>query len=282
MTLSDYLKLYKIELQNIYPEQEINSVFQIVCEDLFNWSRSEYLLNSREELNHLQEEILHKALQELNTSKPVQYITGKAHFYGNDFKVTPATLIPRQETEELVDLIIKDHKNRTDLNILDIGTGSGCIGISLAQHLKDSQVTMMDISKEALDIALSNAHAIGVDVKAMGQDVLQLSNDQLAGFDIIVSNPPYVRELEKVELHSNVLEHEPHTALFVENNDPLLFYRKILELAKDGLKNNGTLYFEINQYLPEETKTLAESFGFKTELFRDLNRNWRMMRCSRW
>lgn len=281
MTLSDYLNLYNIELQNIYPEQEINSIFQIICEDLFKWSRSEYLIKSRTELNHLQQEILHNALQELKTSKPVQYITGKAHFYGNDFKVTPATLIPRQETEELVDLIIKDHKNKNDLKIIDIGTGTGCIAISLAQNLKGSKVTMIDVSKETLEIAQANADELGVDVKAIKEDVLLLSNDQLVGFDIIVSNPPYVRELEKVELHKNVLEHEPHTALFVENDDPLVFYRKILELAQHGLKNTGILYFEINQYLSQETHSLAESFGFKSELFQDLNDNWRMMRCRK-
>jgi len=217
----------------------------------------------------------------LKTSKPVQYITGKAHFYGNEFKVSPATLIPRQETEELVDLIIKDHKSRQDLNILDLGTGTGCIAISLALELNNASVSMIDVSKEALEIAQENASQIGVTITSILTDVLTLSSDQMSDLDIIVSNPPYVRDLEKVELHDNVLEHEPHTALFVADNDPLIFYRKILELAQTALKPDGVLYFEINQYLPEETKSLAERFGFKAEVFRDLNGNWRMMRCSR-
>lgn len=281
MTTDQYRQIYLKQLTSLYQENEINSIFQIVCEDLFNWSRSQYLMNSRADLDHLQQEILHKALQELKTGKPVQYITGKAHFYGNDFKVTPATLIPRQETEELVALIIKDHKGKRDLKILDIGTGTGCIAISLAQQFKDSQVTMLDVSNDPLEIAQENASQIGVTITSILADVLTLSSDQMSDLDIIVSNPPYVRDLEKVELHSNVLNHEPHTALFVDDNDPLIFYRKILELAKTALKPDGVLYFEINQYLPEETKSLAERFGFKAELFRDLNGNWRMMRCSR-
>jgi len=281
MTTDQYKQIYLKQLATVYPEHEINSIFQIVCEDVFNWSRSQYLMNRRADLDHLQQEILSNALQELKTSKPVQYITGKAHFYGNEFKVSPATLIPRQETEELVDLIIKDHKSRQDLNILDLGTGTGCIAISLALELNNASVSMIDVSKEALEIAQENASQIGVTITSILTDVLTLSSDQMSDLDIIVSNPPYVRDLEKVELHDNVLEHEPHTALFVADNDPLIFYRKILELAQTALKPDGVLYFEINQYLPEETKSLAERFGFKAEVFRDLNGNWRMMRCSR-
>lgn len=281
MTADQYKQIYLKQLATVYPEHEINSIFQIVCEDLFNWSRSQYLMNSRADLDHLQQEILHKALQELKTGKPVQYITGKAHFYGNDFKVTPATLIPRQETEELVALIIKDHKDKKELKAVDIGTGTGCIAISLALELNNASVSMLDVSKEALEIAQENASQIGVTITSILADVLTLSIDQMSDLDIIVSNPPYVRELEKVELHDNVLDHEPHTALFVDDNDPLIFYRKILELAQTALKPNGTLYFEINQYLPEETKSLATELGFKAELFRDLNGNWRMMRCSK-
>ncbi|AGC78739.1 release factor glutamine methyltransferase [Nonlabens dokdonensis] len=280
MTLNQVKSLYQEQLKSLYPENEIHSILQIVCEDLLNWSRSDFMIKDREELSHLQEEILQTSLRELRTSKPVQYITGKAHFYGHEFSVNEHTLIPRQETEELVDMIIKDHKAETYLNIIDIGTGTGCIGLSLKAAKPDCIITLMDVSEEALVIAQLNANHIKTPVKTILQDVLAL--DELPEeYDVIVSNPPYVRNMEKEEIHSNVLEHEPHLALFVEDHDPLIFYSKILKLAQKALKTEGILYLEINQYLPEEMKKIARGLGFDSEVFQDLNGNNRMMKCVR-
>jgi release factor glutamine methyltransferase len=280
MTLNQFKLLYQEQLAPIYPENEIHSILQIVCEDLLNWSRSDFMIKDREELSHLQEEILQKSLRELRTSKPVQYITGKAHFYGHEFSVNEHTLIPRQETEELVDMIIKDHKADSYLNIIDIGTGTGCIGLSLKAAKPDCIITLMDVSEEALVIAQSNANHLKTPVKTILQDVLAL-NELPEKYDIIVSNPPYVRNLEKKEIHDNVLENEPHLALFVEDDNALIFYRKIMELSKIALQPNGILYFEINQYLPEEMKALATELGFQSEVYKDLNGNYRMMKCVR-
>jgi release factor glutamine methyltransferase len=280
MTLNQFKLLYQDQLSSLYPENDIHSILQIVCEDLLNWSRADFLMNNKEELNHLQEGILHKSLRELCTSKPVQYITRTAHFYGHEFAVNEHTLIPRQETEELVHMIIENHKKETYLRMIDIGTGTGCIGLSIKDALPSCSMTLLDISLEALELAQLNAIHLKAPVKTLLEDVLAL--DELPEtYDVIVSNPPYVRNLEKEEIHSNVLEHEPYLALFVDDTNALIFYRKILELAQKYLKPEGTLYFEINQYLPEEMKALAKEKGFESDILKDLNGNYRMMKCVR-
>jgi release factor glutamine methyltransferase len=208
-------------------------------------------------------------------------------------------LIPRQETEELVQWILNDHKGKSVERILDIGTGSGCIGISLGHAFKKRsdeefydehsrstkanspsksiQVTLLDLSKEALHIAEANAKVIATEVAITfkEEDILQIRT--LDTYDIIVSNPPYVRELEKSQLHTNVIDYEPETALFVKNEDPLVFYKKILELA--SAQERPLVYFEINQYLSKQMEQLASGLGFKNEIRRDLNGNLRMMKC---
>jgi len=278
MTLNQFKLLYQDQLSPLYPENEIYSILQIVCEDLLNWSRADFLINDREELSHLQEEILHKSLRELRTSKPVQYVTRTAHFYGHEFAVNEHALIPRQETEELVHMIIENHKKEAFLNIIDIGTGTGCIGLSIKEAMPSCSMTLLDVSPEALELAQSNAIHLKSPVKTLLEDVLAL--DKLPEtYDVIVSNQPYVRNLEKKEIHRNVLEHEPYLALFVDDTNALIFYRKILELAQKALKADGTLYFEINQYLPEEMKALAKELDFESEVFKDLNGNYRMMKC---
>ncbi|MFT5925690.1 MAG: release factor glutamine methyltransferase [Rubritalea sp.] len=280
MTLHHFKLLYQEQLAPLYPENEIYSILQIVCEDLLSWSRSDFMRNDREEMNHLQEEVLQKSLRELRTSKPVQYITGKAHFYGHEFAVNEHTLIPRQETEELVHMIIKNHNLETYLNIIDIGTGTGCIGLSLKDAMPGCSMTLVDVSKQALETAQSNSSHLKTPVKTILQDVLRLK-ELPEKYDVIVSNPPYVRNLEKQEIHDNVLKNEPHIALFVDDTNALIFYRKILELAQNSLKPKGTLYFEINQYLSEEMKALATDLAFESEVFKDLNGNYRMMKCVR-
>ena len=205
---------------------------------------------------------------------------GKTSFYGLDFEVNPAVLIPRPETEELVDWIIKSNvaaQASKIIKILDIGTGSGCIAISLAKNIPDAQVFAIDVSAEALATAQKNAEINKVQVTFINKNILE-TTDLEQQFDIIVSNPPYVRNLEKEEIKKNVLDNEPHLALFVQDNDALIFYRKIAELAQENLSENGQLFFEINQYLGQEMMELLEEMNFKNiELRKDIYGNYRML-----
>lgn len=275
MNISYFISMYQEQLKRVYSAEESLSILKIVCEDLLGWSRSQFLTRGNEALNSNEKQLLEESLEQLTTSKPIQYITNKAHFYGHVFCVNEHTLIPRQETEELVDLIIKDFKNAKSLSILDIGTGSGCIASSLALTLPKSVVTALDVSQQALDIALQNARLLNAPVNFVKQDILKTNS--LEKFDVVVSNPPYVRNLEKKEIHKNVLNHEPHAALFVEDENPLEFYDKILSLCK---QNIGTVvYFEINQYLGVQMQELALAFGYQCMLFKDLNGNDRMLKC---
>lgn len=274
MTLQSLKIKYKDQLALLYEPQEVLSILQILCEDLLGWTKSQFLIKDREELTNAEYETLTNALSQLKTAKPVQHITGKAHFYGNIFNVSEHTLIPRQETEELVHLIIHEHKS-TAPRILDIGSGSGCIAISLALGLPKSQVAAIDISNKALEIAQKNASVLKAAIDFEQVDILKATSIDF--YDIVVSNPPYVRDLEKAEIHANVLNHEPHSALFVANDDALIFYRYILQLAKPHLKT--IVYFEINQYLGAEMLELAHSLDFKAMLHKDLNGNDRMMKC---
>lgn len=214
--------------------------------------------------------------QELLTGKPVQYIIGKTFFYGLEFEVSPDVLIPRPETEELVDWIIKSDGDKS--TILDLCTGSGCIAIALAKNL-NADVIAVDVSQNAIDVAVRNAESNQTKIEFLRQDILKgLQVDRL--FDIIVSNPPYVRDLEKAEIRDNVLRYEPHLALFVPDDDALVFYRKIGEWAKRHLREKGRLYFEINQYLGPQTVSLLKEIGFKdVELRKDLAGNDRMICC---
>ncbi len=297
MILRQIRDIYVSRLASLYPEQEAISIFKIVCEDLLQFNKSDMMIRGEEPLTHLQEEILLRSLETLLTGKPVQQITGIAHFYGHQFKVNEHTLIPRQETEELVQWVVDDHKDNSVQSILDIGTGTGCIGISLGHAFDTSngnklkniafakanssknnlQVTLSDYSKNALNVAAANAKAIvpQLDIELEHQDILAVNS--LLPYDIIVSNPPYVREQEKTELHTNVIDHEPASALFVNDADPLIFYRKILELAT--LQDKPLVYFEINQYLKIEMEQLAQKLAFKNEIRKDLNGNYRMMKC---
>jgi release factor glutamine methyltransferase len=222
-------------------------------------------------------------LSKLKKEIPIQYILGETEFFDLKFKVNNKVLIPRPETEELIEWVLKNSKLKTQnskLNILDIGTGSGCIAISLAKNLPNAEVYAIDISSEAIKIAQKNAEINKVSVNFIETDILKIEELQYT-FDIIVSNPPYVRELEKEKMHQNVLANEPHLALFVENDNPLLFYDKIADLAKSYLTKNGNLYFEINQYLGKETVDLLKSKGFNTiELKKDLFDVDRMIKAT--
>jgi release factor glutamine methyltransferase len=216
-------------------------------------------------------------LQRLLTHEPIQYVLGKAHFYGLELQVNPNTLIPRSETEELVEWIIQENQPKKNIQILDIGTGSGAIAIALAKNLPEATVWALDVSEQALQMAQKNALQHQVQVQFIQADILNLA-DLPRKFDVIVSNPPYVRELEKVEIKPNVLDFEPHLALFVSDQKPLVFYEKIAQLAVQSLKVNGKLYFEINQYLPDLMKDLLMEYQFQNVVLKqDIYQNYRMI-----
>jgi len=209
-------------------------------------------------------------LSELIQGKPIQYVLGYAHFYGRKFKVVPSVLIPRQETEELVKLILSN-VTHGGMKVLDIGTGSGCIAVTLAAERNDLEVIAFDVDPDAVRITLENAQIHGVNVRAVQVDILSMERLSET-YNIIVSNPPYVTESEKSLMHQNVLEYEPSLALFVDDTDPLVFYRKILILAKQSLSNNGMVLFEINENFGKEMMDLCRDSGFsRVELFKDLN-----------
>lgn len=282
------LKEYKINfietLISIYDKEEIESFFFIISEFLHQKKRIDLALDPSFSINENELVKWNSIIADLKQEKPIQYILGETEFYGLRFLVNENTLIPRPETEELVELIIESQKSKIKSQkskILDIGTGSGCIAISLAKHLPDVEVYALDVSEKALEIAQQNAEINKVDVEFLHQGILEIE-DFNQEFDVIVSNPPYVRNLEKEEIKKNVLEYEPHLALFVEDNDALLFYRKIAQLAKINLSDNGTLYFEINQYLGKETVELLENLAFNNiQLIKDIYGNDRMISCGK-
>ena len=270
---------FKSRLSSTYPIEEIDSFFYISLEYKLNIKRVEYALNPSHTIPKESQSYFKEVIEKLNKEIPIQYIIGETDFYGLKFKVNEHVLIPRPETEELVDWVLNDVKANDTVKILDIGTGSGCIAISLAKNLPKCKVFGLDISKEALKVANKNAELNNVNVEFINEDILKLNNF-LEQFDIIVSNPPYVRELEKHEIQKNVLNNEPHLALFVKDQAPLLFYERIAIFANTNLKKNGFLYFEINQYLATETKILLNDKNFKNiELKKDLNNNNRMIKA---
>lgn len=279
MRLSQLKIQFIKQLQDEYPAREIESFFNILADKYLGMTRLEVALAPELKLKEEQVDTFESALKRLKKHEPVQYITGKTEFFGLKFLVNKNVLIPRPETEEMVDWIIKDFEKAENLKILDIGTGSGCIAISLAKNLK-AEVKAFDISEEALKTANKNVEINEAKVSFRKVDILKLEKLE-ERYDIIVSNPPYVREQEKEQMQKNVIDHEPKTALYVKNDNALIFYKKITELAKNSLDTGGVLYFEINQYLPEETKALVENFGFEAELKRDIFGNYRMLKAIR-
>ena len=283
MKIKDLKQHFFSELQTIQEESEIESFFFILTEYLHNLKRIDISLNPDFEVSETDLEKWKTIISELKTEKPIQYITGEAWFYGYRFEVNENTLIPRPETEELVEWIVESTKHEAGslkLNILDIGTGSGCIPISLKKEIPNAGVFTIDVSEKALEMARKNAVDNEVEVNFMLKNILE-TDSLVEKYDVIVSNPPYVRNLEKQEIKKNVLAYEPHLALFVEDSDALLFYRKIAQLALTSLTPNGKLFFEINQYLGKETVALLENLGFKNiELRKDFVGNDRMICCE--
>lgn len=281
--IKDYRTQFIQELSPIYDVGEAESFFYLILEDKKQLKRIDLALNLDLTFSNEEIQLWNSILDSLKKEIPIQYLLGKTSFYGLEFEVNENVLIPRPETEELVEWIIESHKSedrREKIKILDIGTGSGCIAISLAKNIPNAQVFAIDVSVKALATAQKNAEINEVNVTFLEKNILE-TEDLEQQFDIIVSNPPYVRELEKLEIKKNVLDNEPHLALFVEDNDALIFYRKIAELAQRNLNPNGQLFFEINQYLGKEMMGLLEKMSFKNiELRKDIYGNDRMMKAE--
>ena len=284
MILKEFKLFFNEALSAIYPKTEIDSFFFILMEEKLKLQRIDTVLKPDFLITKKSLIDLKTIVKRLQNEEPIQYIIGNTEFYGLPFLVDKNTLIPRTETEELVAWVLDEIKvftnNKiTELSILDIGTGTGCIPISLAKNLTSLNISAIDISPEALLIARQNAILNKVTIEFIELDILN-AESLPQEYDVIISNPPYVRELEKKEIKNNVLENEPHLALFVADENPLIFYNKIADLAKKQLSENGMLFFEINQYLGKETINMLVKKGFKNiQLKKDLFGNDRMIKC---
>ena len=269
------------QLSFYFPENEANSQTNLLFQHIFKNSTKNFLSDS--DFSEEEYLLLNKLAPRLLALEPIQYIIGEAHFYGREFIVNPGVLIPRGETEELIVWIRDSLKHGKTYSILDIGTGSGCIPISLEKELWEkgihSQVTGIDVSDKALEIAKQNAQRHESKVAFIQQDIFKADKNTFSNLDIIVSNPPYVMEKEKAEMHDNVLKYEPELALFVSDDDPLIFYRKNNKKAQEWLVKGGWLYFEINEALGTEMVDLMEAAGYSAiELEKDLHGKDRMVR----
>ncbi len=261
-------QIFKNRLANIYPEEEINELFFMVMEHILGKSKSQIIFAMMDNAEKETVETANDILCKLERHEPIQYILGKADFMGRTFKVNHSTLIPRPETALSVCNAIDEAKrvleSKPKVSIIDIGTGSGIIAISVALELGEkANVTAIDISDEALCIAKQNAKDLDANVKFLQVDVLSKDFFTLDKYDIIVSNPPYIRPSEMAEMRRNVLDYEPHLALFIPENDPLLFYREITNFATTHLENNGAVVFEINEAFGNETKEMMNKQGFR-------------------
>lgn len=273
-------KIYiRTELKGIYQENEIESFIRIISEDILNIPFIQFIIDDTVLIKEDNFKIIQEAVLRLKTYEPIQYIAGFTYFYEIKIKVSPAVLIPRPETEELVNLIINKNKGRSNLKILDIGTGSGCIALALAKNLDKPEVYALDISIPALKIAESNALDNNVEINFIQGDILKIIPElNHLTFDIIVSNPPYVTESEKALMNKNVKDFEPPTAIFVDNNKALIFYRYITRFSNMHLKPGGMLFFEINEQFGEEIKSYLSQNEFQTiEIHKDINGKDRMI-----
>ncbi|MDB5135384.1 MAG: prmC [Mucilaginibacter sp.] len=283
-TVKDVSSAFRSELAALYDTREIDSLCMILLADISGTSSAKIKAFPELEIPLEQAEPIDKILARLKTGEPIQYILGYTEFYGLEFKVNPSVLIPRPETEELVQWAISSvgNKQLVTNNILDIGTGSGCIAISLKKNL-DAQVSAIDISPNALQTAKENAELNNVSVNFIEADILNLTNHSLltTHYSLIISNPPYVTLEDKKQMHTNVTDFEPHTALFVPENAPLIFYKAIADFAADHLEKGGLLFFEINESYGEQIVELLNNKSFKNiELRKDMNGRYRMIKAS--
>ena len=280
-TVEQAVRTIRTALRPLYPAGEVEGFIRIIFRHLLHYEPVDILLRKDTVLPGFIPDKIDKVVEELKKSRPVQYIFNEARFHGHDFYVDGSVLIPRPETEELVDIIV-DENGLSDLSVLDAGTGSGCIAISLALALKFPEVTAVDISEKALEVARRNAAALNArNIDFVCCDMLDMPVE-VGRYDIIVSNPPYIAESEKAGMDRNVLDYEPSEALFVPDDDPLRFYKALSRFGADALKPGGRLYFEINSRFPAEIKKMLDADGYvDVELLRDMQGLWRFARAHK-
>lgn len=283
--LSDLYEFYKTELSSVYDEAELYSIFELVCDKYLHYSKVDVRKYFHDNINQSDLINIYNTGKELKKGIPVQYILKEAYFYDLKFNVNSSTLIPRPETEELVDIVIKELKSHHSslITILDIGTGSGCIPVTLKKHLPQARVSAIDISEKALEIAQSNALKNKVEVEFIKCDILSQFITHHSTFNTIVSNPPYVLNSESKQMEARVLEHEPYVALFVEDNDPIIFYKRIIDLCDEHLDTKGFLFFELNPMYANAVKNYANDskiFIF-TEILNDMSGKQRFLKAQK-
>jgi len=278
--IKDISELFRKELGTIYSEQEVRSLVYYVLRRVLGFSKSDTVIRREEPVDNSISIKIIDIIKKLKLEVPIQYIFGDTEFYGLDLMVSPDVLIPRPETEELADWIIKENKNRK-VTIFDIGTGSGCIAIALKKHIADCTVYACDISENALKVAKQNAIRNNTSIQFFKRDILNIKkNRAFPEFDIIVSNPPYIRASEIKLMKGNVVKHEPHDALFVPDTNPLIFYKAIADFSLNHLRWGGSLYFEINENLSANLSEMLENNGFcNIQVKKDINNKYRMLKC---
>lgn len=266
--MRETLKKLRDNLRPIYGNRETEAIIRLIFHYLKGWTTTDMLIHNSDQLSPFIRKQVDEILDRLLRHEPIQYITGEARFHGMDFKVSPDVLIPRPETDELVDIIVSENEKREDLRVLDIATGSGCIAIALSRSLPFASVSAIDISEPALKVANENAKNLKTKINFIKADIFSWNPDSL--FDIIVSNPPYIDESEKKQMDKNVLDYEPASALFVPDSDPLIFYKRILALASDCLTPQGRIYLEINPRHASELSAMMQENGFRqVDILRD-------------
>ena len=278
--MKETLKNLRESLVPKYGKGETEAIIRIIFHYLKGWSLTDILIHGDEELSPYIKSEIKKIQERLLQNEPIQYITGEARFHGMTFQVNPGVLIPRPETDELVDIIIKDYAGKEDLKVLDLCTGSGCIAISLARNLKFPKITALDTSSLALQCANKNASALKVSINFIQADIFKWQPD--SKYDIIVSNPPYVDDSERISMPANVVDFEPSEAIFVRDDNPLVFYKRIADIAQASLNKTGTLYLEINPRHSEELKGLMKAKGMTDiEIIKDSFGKDRFMVCRK-
>ena len=278
MTLQDFKLKMISELSSIYEMDELNSVFNLLSEDYLKIPRSKILLADEIDLNESNQNLFSSALERLKTHMPIQYVLGKTTFMNLEFKVNSSVLIPRPETEELVRLMLKEDLDGKE--VLDIGTGSGCIAISLTKNLHNAKVSALDISKDALEVALENAELNNVNIEFIHADIFEYQSDKK--YDVIVSNPPYVLESEKMLMKQNVLNYEPEIALFVDDINALKYYESIIKFSLNNLNSQGQIFFETNENYKDELNKLAQNYEYNIIEFKlDINDKNRFLILSK-
>jgi release factor glutamine methyltransferase len=279
LSLAEIRSRIKNALTGVYDHNEIRNFSHLILYHLLNYSKTDLHSKTGERISQQYVEKVDTILQRLRQHEPIQYILGRTEFFGLPLIVSPDVLIPRPETEELADWIIRENRDKS-IRILDLGTGSGCLAVALARELPPARVSACDFSEKALRVAMQNAELNDVPVSCFILDLLDPVHVPELKYDVLVSNPPYVRESEKKLMPPNVLHYEPPRALFVPDADPLVFYRAIADLGHRILVPLGFAYCELNEALPDETAAVFKGRGYGTELRRDINGKWRMIKAT--